>query len=175
MTLAKYWYACSKYLVIFLYIFMFVSNFANIIMKFQNVLYNTNNIFEKYFCKHWNTFVSHYISSDILRDGWLKSREFASNTVKWVVLGVRPISISPSEAFLPFPPGPSRNVWASPLPSNSHGNYLRRTNSDNTPVLTIFKFMTVCVYLRACFIKVKVNYSIISFLYLFNKVINLTF
>lgn len=51
------------------------------------------------------------------------------NDIKRRILGVRPVSMIPSGAFLPLPFGPTRRIFG-PLPQlNSHGNYLLRTYS----------------------------------------------
>lgn len=62
-----------------------------------------------------------------------------------VVLGVRPINISPLEAFLPLLQLPIETIWSSLPLSNSHGNYLRRTNSDNMLALLLFKYIYMTI------------------------------
>lgn len=88
--------------------------------------------------------------------GSSKQREHGGN-VRRFVLGMRPVSPSPSGAFLPLPFSPSRNVWASPLPSNSHGNYLRRTNSVIAPTPSICNFLAICINLHRVFLNSLAN------------------
>lgn len=52
--------------------------------------------------------------------------------IKQRVLGVRPVSMIPSGAFLPLPPGPTRRMLGPPPQLNSHGNYLLRTYSEKS-------------------------------------------
>lgn len=63
----KYTYICCKYLVTSLYIFRMYSKrscLITLLIKFQNFLYNTHNIFIDDFYKCLNTFASHCTRTD---------------------------------------------------------------------------------------------------------------
>lgn len=90
------------------------------------------------------------MSQDVSRvNGWSRRRMVGGNDIKRRVLGVRPVSMIPSGAFLPLPFGPIRRMFGPLSQLNSHGNYLLRTYSGRTFEVSDYDQFIYCTILQS--------------------------